>query len=109
MFDCSRTARLYRSGVITYHKCLVDTTNKSMNPATGVFRVAQGQEGIYQISFTAKYVANSNGRFGAWSDVLVNGKVVADSQRSPPRENNGNSNGRFGAWSDVLVNGKVVA
>jgi hypothetical protein len=28
-----------------------------------------------QITFTAKYVAHSNGRFGAWSDVYVNDKV----------------------------------
>ena len=30
---------------------------------------------IFQISFTAKYVASSNGRFGAWCDVIVNEKV----------------------------------
>ncbi len=42
--------------------------------------------GVYQITFTAKYVSSSKGRFGAWSDVFVNDTVISDSQR----EYNGN-------------------
>jgi len=92
MFDCSRTSRLhiqgngYGSRKVTYHTCLVDNTNNSINPSTGVFTVPKGQAGVYQISFTAKFVANSNGRFGAWCDIYVGNKVVADLQR----EYNGN-------------------
>lgn len=44
-----------------------------MNIQTGVFTTAQ--PGIYQISFTAKYVASRQGTYGAWSDVYVNTKV----------------------------------
>jgi len=86
MFDCTRTSRLLQRGVINYDTCLVDTTNGAMNNGTGVFTPTDKQAGIYQMSFTAKYVAHSSGRFGAWSDLWVNDKVIADSQR----EYNGN-------------------
>lgn len=85
--DCSRTTRLHTRGIITYDTCLVDTTNGSMDILAGTFTTGPNQAGIYQITFTAKYVAHSNGRFGAWSDVYVNDKVIADSQR----EYNGNA------------------
>jgi len=86
MFDCTRTSRLLQRGVINYDTCLVDTTEGTMNNDTGVFIPTKEQAGIYQMSFTAKYVAHSSGRFGAWSDLWVNDKVIADSQR----EYNGN-------------------
>ena len=89
MFDCTRTSRLQNRGIVTYDVCLVDLTEGSMNISSGIFSPSEKQTGIYQISFTAKYVANSNGRFGAWSDILVDEVVIADSQR----EYNGN-NGR---------------
>ncbi len=41
---------------------------------------------MFQLTFTAKYVSSSAGRFGAWSDIYVNETVIADSQR----EYNGN-------------------
>ena len=44
-----------------------------MNIQSGVFTTAQ--QGIYQISFTAKYVASRQGTYGAWSDIYVNNKV----------------------------------
>jgi len=81
MFDCTRTSRFQSRGIVNYDECLVDTTGGSMNITSGVFTASQSQAGIYQITFTAKYVANSNGRFGAWSDVFVNDVVIADSQR----------------------------
>merc|ERR1712179_456627 len=81
MFDCTRTSRFQSRGIVNYDECLVDTTGGSMNITSGVFTASQAQAGIYQITFTAKYVANSNGRFGAWSDVFVNDVVIADSQR----------------------------
>ena len=81
MFDCTRTSRFQSRGIVNYDECLVDTTGGSMNTTSGVFTASQAQGGIYQITFTAKYVANSNGRFGAWSDVIVNNVVIADSQR----------------------------
>ncbi|XP_023329784.1 uncharacterized protein LOC111702358 [Eurytemora carolleeae] len=99
MFDCSRTSRLHDRGIITYNTCLVDTTNGSMNPATGIFTTADSQPGIYQISFTAKYVAHSNGKFGAWSDIMVNDKVVGDSQR----EYNGNSRTESSTHTVILL------
>eukprot|EP00092_Neocalanus_flemingeri_P021782 GFUD01023630.1.p1 GENE.GFUD01023630.1~~GFUD01023630.1.p1 ORF type:complete len:274 (+),score=50.63 GFUD01023630.1:16-837(+) len=81
MFDCTRTTRFQSRGIVNYDECLVDTTGGSMNITSGIFTASTSQGGIYQISFTAKYVANSNGRFGAWSDVFVNDVVIADSQR----------------------------
>lgn len=99
MFDCSRTSRLHTKGKVTYHTCLVDNTNKSMDPSSGVFTVPRGQAGVYQISFTAKFVANSNGRFGAWCDIYVSDKVVADSQR----EYNGNSRTESSTHTVVLL------
>ena len=81
MFDCTRTSRFQSRGIVNYDECLVDTTGGSMNITSGIFTASPSQAGIYQISFTAKYVANSNGRFGAWSDVFVNDVVIADSQR----------------------------
>ena len=81
MFDCTRTSRFQSRGIVNYDECLVDTTGGSMNITSGIFTASPTQGGIYQISFTAKYVANSNGRFGAWSDVFVNDVVIADSQR----------------------------
>jgi hypothetical protein len=44
-----------------------------MTAGTGIFTVAEA--GIYQLTFTAKYVASNRGRFGAWSDMYVNQKV----------------------------------
>lgn len=84
MFDCYRTSRLSRAVTVTYDGCHVDTTNGDMNTATGIFTVRH--PGVYSISFTAKFVSSSKGRFGAWSDIFVNDTVIADSQR----EYNGN-------------------
>ena len=44
-----------------------------MSTRTGTFSV--GSAGVYQMSFTAKYVSSSKGRFGAWSDIYVNNTV----------------------------------
>ena len=44
-----------------------------MSIRTGIFTV--GVAGVYQLSFTAKYVSSSKGRFGAWSDMYVNNTV----------------------------------
>ena len=44
-----------------------------MSTRTGIFTV--GVAGVYQLTFTAKYVSSSKGRFGAWSDVYVNNTV----------------------------------
>ncbi len=73
MFDCYRVNRLSRAAVITYDGCFVDTTDGAMNSDTGIFKVRV--PGVYQITFTAKYVSSSKGRFGAWSDVFVNETV----------------------------------
>ena len=81
MFDCTRTSVFQGRGTVSYDDCLVNTTGGSMNITSGIFTASPSQRGIYQISFTAKYVAHSNGRFGAWSDILVNNLVIADSQR----------------------------
>jgi hypothetical protein len=51
----------------------VDTTEGAMDIYSGIFTVAKS--GIYTITFTAKYVSSSKGRFGAWSDVFVNNTV----------------------------------
>ena len=74
MFDCYRTSRLSRAATVTYDGCHVETTNGAINPNTGIFTVRQ--PGIYSISFTAKYVSSSKGRFGAWSDIFVNDTVI---------------------------------
>ena len=74
MFDCYRTSRLNRAAVVTYDGCFVDTTSGQMNSDTGVFTAKV--PGIYHISFTAKYVSSSKGRFGAWSDIYVNDTVI---------------------------------
>ena len=79
VLDCFLTQRFSRPGTVTYDDCFVDTTAGAMNTNSGVFTVAV--EGVYQLSFTAKYVSSSKGRFGAWSDIMVNTTVIADSQR----------------------------
>lgn len=84
MFDCYLTNRFTQPGAVRFDACLVDTTDGAMEKRTGTFTV--NVEGIYQLSFTAKYVSSSKGRFGAWSDIMVNDTVIADSQR----EYNGN-------------------
>ena len=71
--------RLSKPRIVNYHGCFVDTTGGAMNINTGLFNVTVA--GIYQLSFTAKYVSSNKGRFGAWSDLFVNNAVVADSQR----------------------------
>lgn len=104
MFDCHRTSRLApRSGsaVVNYDGCTVDYTDGGMDPGTGVFNVTRS--GIYQLSFTAKYVAHNQGRFGAWSDLFVIPKdcgsgpecprVIADSQREYRGGTDTNGNG----------------
>ena len=58
---------------VTYDGCFVDTTDGAIDIYTGIFTVAKA--GVYSISFTAKYVSSSKGRFGAWSDVFVNNTV----------------------------------
>ena len=73
MFDCYRTSRFSRAGVVTYHGCFVDTSAGAINIHTGVFKVRE--EGVYQMTFTAKYVSSSKGMFGAWSDLYVNNTV----------------------------------
>lgn len=62
-----------KRSVVTYNGCFVDTSNGSMNIQTGVFNTTVS--GIYQISFTAKYVASNQGKYGAWSDIYINDKV----------------------------------
>ena len=51
-----------------------------MSIRTGIFTV--GVAGVYQLSFTAKYVSSSKGRFGAWSDMYVNNTVSNSKARS---------------------------
>ena len=63
----------FRPGVVFYDGCFVDTTEGAMNWRSGIFTVAE--DGIYQLSFTAKYVSSNRGRFGAWSDLYVNHDV----------------------------------
>ena len=48
-----------------------------MSTRSGTFSV--GVAGVYQMSFTAKYVSSSKGRFGAWSDIYVNNTVSRES------------------------------
>lgn len=67
-------SRLTRQTVVTYEGCFVDTTNGAIDVETGIFNVSTA--GVYQITFTAKYVSSSMGRFGAWSDVFVNNIVI---------------------------------
>ena len=62
-----------RPGIVRYDGCFIDTTGGAMDMGTGIFSVAES--GIYQLTFTAKYVASNRGRFGAWSDMYVNQKV----------------------------------
>ena len=45
------------SAVVNYDGCTVDYTDGGMDPGTGVFNVTRS--GIYQLSFTAKYVAHN--------------------------------------------------
>ena len=42
---------------MNYDGCTVDYTDGGMDPGTGVFNVTRS--GIYQLSFTAKYVAHN--------------------------------------------------
>ena len=116
MFDCYRTQRMVRAGVVNYDGCFVDTTKgeKSMCMSRGISWRAESVEsesaeislksvnwfagdmsirtgtltvgvaGVYQISFTAKYVSSSKGRFGAWSDIYVN-DTVSGRVGNPPR------------------------
>ena len=62
-----------RPTIVNYDGCFVDTTNGAMNVLSGIFSVSD--PGIYQLSFTAKYVSSNRGRFGAWSDIYVNQTV----------------------------------
>ena len=62
-----------RASIVSYDGCFVDTTNGAMNRRSGIFSVAE--PGIYQLTFTAKYVSSNKGRFGAWSDIYVNHTV----------------------------------
>ena len=62
-----------RPGIVRYDGCFIDTTGGAMDMGTGIFSVAEA--GIYQLTFTAKYVSSNRGRFGAWSDMYVNQKV----------------------------------
>jgi hypothetical protein len=50
-----------------------------MDIVSGIFTVSD--PGIYQITFTAKYVSSNRGRFGAWSDMYVN-QTVSVSKKS---------------------------
>ena len=68
---------LCRPGIVNYDGCFIDTTKGAMTAGTGIFTVAEA--GIYQLTFTAKYVASNRGRFGAWSDMYVNQKVSSQS------------------------------
>ena len=60
---------------MTYDGCFIDTTEGAMDIISGIFTVSKA--GIYAITFTAKYVSSSKGRFGAWSDIFVNNTVSA--------------------------------
>ena len=62
-----------RPGIVRYDGCFIDTTGGAMDMGTGIFSVAES--GIYQLTFTAKYVSSNRGRFGAWSDMYVNQTV----------------------------------
>jgi len=98
MFDCYRTQRMVRAGIVNYDGCFVDTTKGAMSTRTGIFTV--GVAGVYQLSFTAKYVSSSKGRFGAWSDMYVNNTVVSDSQRE---YNNNDINSSESSTHSVVV------
>lgn len=73
MFDCYLNQRMSTAGIVKYHGCFVDTTDGAINKDSGIFTTKV--DGIYQFSFTAKYVSSSKGRFGAWSDIMVNQTV----------------------------------
>lgn len=79
LFDCYRVTSLKRPAIVTYDGCFVDSTKGGMSAFNGIFTVVDA--GVYQITFTAKYVSSNKGRFGAWSDIYVNETVIADSQR----------------------------
>ena len=64
---------VFRPTIVNYDGCFVDTTSGAMNAQSGIFTVVD--PGIYQLSFTAKYVSSNRGRFGAWSDIYVNHTV----------------------------------
>ena len=64
------------SSFVTYDGCTVDTSNGAMDKKSGIFNTTQS--GIYQISFTVKYVVSSSGQYGAWSDIMINDKVRID-------------------------------
>ena len=69
-----------RPGVVRYDGCFVDNTQGGMDRSSGIFRVSE--PGIYQLSFTAKYVSSNQGRFGAWSDMYVNHNVSCSTAKS---------------------------
>ena len=75
-----------RPTIVNYDGCFVDTTNGAMNVLSGIFSVSD--PGIYQLSFTAKYVSSNRGRFGAWSDIYVNQTVRGQCKiRTPVKHN----------------------
>ena len=83
---------------MNYDGCTVDYTDGGMDPGTGVFNVTRS--GIYQLSFTAKYVAhNQVGKksVNPWkaSQLLVKDLDIYFCLFS--------LKGRFGAWSDLFV------
>jgi len=95
LFDCFKVKKMNRPGIVNYDGCFIDTTKGAMTAGTGIFTVAEA--GIYQLTFTAKYVASNRGRFGAWSDMYVNQKVIADSQREYNGPDSGSSSGGRGS------------
>ena len=73
-----------RPTIVNYDGCFVDTTNGAMNVLSGIFSVSD--PGIYQLSFTAKYVSSNRGRFGAWSDIYVNQTVRGQCKLRTPEK-----------------------
>ena len=53
----SLKTRLTRTQVVTYDGCFVENTGGDMNSQSGMFNVSVA--GIYQMSFTAKYVSSN--------------------------------------------------
>ena len=75
-----------------------------MSTRTGIFTV--GVAGVYQLTFTAKYVSSSKGRFGAWSDVYVNNTVSKScvwlKSLGKSKEIQGVSSARGLGWVDFI-------